>query len=466
MPVIYELARALALKGDGPAAIEFLREAQAKGFAYRSLATRDPSFTEIKNEPDFESIIAKMENLPDGVLPTRAFFSNSYWSKNGWPSSTPEQGSRYLLSTVLAVTGKNQSTLSQALAQIERSVGADGTDPKGNVYFAKHKDPRSRTRQSQFEFAVNELRSLGRSASITEKRWPENDSQVVGATLGSAIIDWNKTGSQFVPGALCDNFTSFGAAWSRTEQTQLSEFLNAGAAGASGTVYEPYTIRWKIPNARLHAHYARGCTLAEAFYQSVSGPFQLLIVGDPLCCPFGDFPKFEVAGLEQDSIIKSDFTLKIGTVAGSPKIRHYEIYYDGVLTSTVMKPGKIRIAIDAMSDGHHEFRIVGVADTPAANRTSERLRFVINKKKQSVLLETNSELVSLDGKLTLTSSSTTGGQIRIMQNFRVITSLTSEEIVRIEASKLGLGKSELSAITTAPDGSVIASLPLAIEVVR
>ena len=46
----------------------------------------------------------------------------------------------------------------------------------------------------------------------------------------------------------------------------------------------------------IQVHYARGCTLAEAFYQSVRGPYQLLIVGDPLCRPWADIPQVSVAG--------------------------------------------------------------------------------------------------------------------------------------------------------------------------
>jgi len=466
VPVIYALARASAFNGDGPAAIELLREAQAKGFAYRSLIEQDRCFDTVKSNQDFTSILLKMEDLTNSVFPTRGFPGNSYWSKNGWPCSTPEQGDRYLLSTVLAVTGENRSTLEQALAQIERSVAADGTHPKGDVYFAKHNDPRSRTRHSQFDFAATELKSLGRSAIIAEKRLPKNNSRVVGATLGSAAIDWDSTGCQFAPGALCDNFTSHGAWWGNENQTQLSDFLSAGAAGAWGTVCEPYTIWWKIPNARLHAHYGRGCTLAESFYQSISGPFQALIAGDPLCCPFGDFPEFNVTGLEQDSIIKSDFTLRIKAASSSPKIRHYEIYYDGVLTSKVKKAAKIQIAIDAMSDGFHELRIVGVADTPTANRTSKQLGFVIDRKQQNVSLVVASKKVPIERSLTLTSTATTGGQIQILQNSRVIASFNSSEIVKIEASKLGLGKTKLKAITTTSDGSVVASSPVAIEITR
>ena len=466
VPVIYALARAHAFNGKNAKAIQLLEEAQSKGFAYRSLAANDPAFADLKSDQDFKSVLSNMEDLAHEILATRGFAANSYWSKNGWPSSTPEQGQRYLLSTVLATTGKNQSTLDQALAQIQRSVEADGTNPTGNVYFAKHKDARSRTRHSQFEFAAAELESLKRSGIITDKRLPENDQRVVGATLGSAVLDWNKSGSRFVPGAICDNFTSYGGWWAKSKQTQLSEFLNAGAAGASGTVYEPYTIPWKIPSARLHANYARGCTLAESFYQSVNGPFQLLIVGDPLCCPFGDFPKFEITGPEKGSVVKSNFNMEIKPALTSPKIRHYEIYYDGVFTSKVEKPEKIKIAINAISDGHHELRVVGVADTPTANRTSQQLEFVISRKKNSVSLNAASPKVSIGRKLYLNSVASTRGQIQIRQNSRVLATVASGSIVEIDSLKLGLGKTRLQAFAAGPKGSVVASTPLDVEIVR
>ena len=46
---------------------------------------------------------------------------------------------------------------------------------------------------------------------------------------------------------------------------------------------EPFAIQAKFPTAFIQAFYVEGCSLAEAFYQSVTGPYQLLIIGDPLC---------------------------------------------------------------------------------------------------------------------------------------------------------------------------------------
>jgi len=331
--VVYSLARSLALSGNKDEAIATLQQVRSFGFAYRSVLVKDNAFAGIKSDPAFKQIVNQMEDLPDGLTATRTFSGQNYWAKNGWASGTQDQGERYLLSSVLAVTGENQSTLKASLDRLKSSAAADGTAPKGNVYFADHKDVRSRTRKRQFSFAVAELKSLGRSASIGSVIYPENDSQVIGVTMGSPKPKWPASKSKFLPGAICDNFTSYGAWWEKTGQTAA-----------------------KFPSARWHAHYARGTTLAESFFQSVTGPFQLLLIGDPLCCPFGKFPEFKVTGLKNGDTVTKDFILKLEPQAGSPSIKHFDLYYDGVFLSKVANTNQIKIAIDDISAGYHEIR--------------------------------------------------------------------------------------------------------------
>ena len=379
VPVIYALAWCFASTGEDKKAINLLEYAAQLGFASRSLLEKAEAFFNIRTQPEFKKIVAQMEDLPDGAIPTRSFSAQTYWAKNGWPSGNNDQGERYLLSSVLAVTGQNQSTLDSSLIRLTDSASVDGTKPRGNVYFADHKDVRSKVRRHEFSPAVKELKSLGQNASIGSAIYPTGDSQVIGATLGSAAPKWSKSKSKFVPGAICDNLTSYGASWQKPAQTQITEWLDAGAAGASGTVYEPFAIAAKFPSARWHAHYARGCTLAESYYQSVSGPVQLLLVGDPLCCPFGNFPRFSVEGLKSGTTVKADFELQINAAANGPNIRSYEMFYDGVFVSAIENPDDVQVAIDGMKNGRHEIRIVGIADTPTANRTSKRLEFAIAK---------------------------------------------------------------------------------------
>ncbi len=117
--------------------------------------------------------------------------------------------------------------------------------------------------------------------------------------LGVADFSWKDAFSTILPGAICDNLTSCGGMLADgSSQTPLTELLRYGAAGSSGTVVEPFAMMQKFPTPQIHVHYARGCSLAEAFYQSVSCPFQLLIVGDPLCRPWAKIPQLELVGLK------------------------------------------------------------------------------------------------------------------------------------------------------------------------
>ena len=463
--VVYSLARCLALNGKKDKAIVALQQVKSLGFAYRSVIAKDAAFIALKSNPAFEDIIDQMEDLPDGLTTTRSFSGQNYWAKNGWANGTQDQGERYLMSSVLAVTGKNQSTLKASLDRLKSSVAADGTAPKGNDYFADHNDPRSRTRKNQFSFAAAELKSLGRSASIGSAIYPKNDSQVIGVTMGSAKPKWPASKSKFLPGAICDNFTSYGAWWEKTGQTQISEFLDAGAAGASGTVYEPYTIAAKIPTARWHAHYARGTTLAESFFQSVSGPFQLLLIGDPLCCPFGKFPEFKVTGLKDGDTITEDFILKLEPQAGSPSIKHFDMFYDGVFLSKVANTNQIKIAIDDISVGYHEIRIVGVSDAPIAKKRSKKIGFTVGKGDVSINLNIENPECILGQSLRAKVVSSAGGRVLIQQNRRTITSVQSGEYFEIPTSELGLGDTALQAVVMLPQNQTILSKPVTVSLI-
>ena len=465
MAVVYSLARVFAVEGKHEKAILALRHAMENGFSLRSALVKDKAFEKLRSRDEFKELVNQMEDLPAGVLGTRAFSGSHYWAKNGWPNGTSDQGERYILSSVLAVTGVNQSSLSDSLARLRSSVKADGSAPEGMVYFADHKDPRSRTRSRQFPFAAQELETLGREVVVGKDIYPKNNKAVIGVTLGSPVLDWKKSKSRFLPGAICDNFTSYGGWWEKKGQTQLSEFLDAGAAGACGTVYEPYTIPAKIPNARWHAHYARGATLAESFYQSVSGPFQLLLVGDPLCCPFGRFPDFEIKGLADGETVTGDFVLRVDPSPNSPEVERYEIFYDGVFLDVVPNPDQIAVATDTMSDGRHELRIVAISDSPIPKKRSKKLGIVLDDKDHRVTLKIEDSLCQLGGEIIgKVTSSFSDSQIEVRHNMRKLATVKSGGTFRIPCGQVGLGRSKLQAVVIRDQQQVVRSSEVLVEV--
>ncbi|MDA1085488.1 MAG: TIGR03790 family protein [Verrucomicrobia bacterium] len=245
-------------------------------------------------------------------LNTRRFRAQTAWDATGMPSDGAD-AKRYMLSTMLGVTSGRGTSLREAVAALERAAAADGTRPAGTVYYMVNGDIRSRTRRWGFAEAVRMLKEEGVAAVIEEGVLPQGHADIAGAMVGIAVFDFAASASRILPGAICEHLTSTGGVvvWSDF-QTPLTEFLRHGAAGASGTVMEPLAIQAKFPDPFIHVHYVRGASLAEAFYQSVAAPYQLLIVGDPLCRPWGKAPDAPAGrpALDAGPVIPADAALQ------------------------------------------------------------------------------------------------------------------------------------------------------------
>jgi len=465
--VRYYLARSLAQQGKTDEALKELELCVRSLWCYRDLMKNDKAFQEINNHPRFLRMIESVPDMVYGQLPTRGFRSNTFWARNGWQNGDRSEGKQFVLSTVLAVTAGRGNTVEQAIENLQRSKSADGQMPDGTFFFSRNGDVRSTTRQAQFPNAMRELRSMGFRAEMIPDKLPRNRDRVLGATLGSPQLNWTATGSRFEAGALADNLTSFGGILrEKASQTPLTHFLAAGAAGASGTVVEPLAIPNKFPDAHLHVHYAKGCTLAEAYYQAVQSPFQLLIVGDPLCAPWAKYPKFEVLGIEAGQSVNSDLSLAFQTLPDSPPIRSLEIYLDGKKgKQTLRSNSKIKIGLNGLSDGYHEIRIVGTENSLIGSQASKVIGFLVNKGGQYVNLNaTGSGKYQFDRTLTLEADTNAGERIEIFQNSRLIGSIDgSRGKLSLDCRILGLGPSRLQAVVS-KENQRIASQPIEIEI--
>lgn len=292
------------------------------------------------------------------VQPTRAFHASNYWNSRG--EVVEKEGQRYLLSTMLAVTSGRGMSVDEAIASLRRSVAADATHPEGVFYFMVNGNVRSTTREPAFQSAVDGLKKLGMKAEIIEGRLPMEKTDVAGAMIGAATFDWAKSKSEMVPGAICEHLTSFGGVMrNQSSQTPCTEFIKFGAAGSSGTVTEPYAIQAKFPFAFLHLHYARGSSLAESFYQSVYAPYQLLIVGDPLCQPWAEPPKFTVQGVAENQAISGTIEIEPAAVEAD-SIQRFELFVDGVRQQSLPPGESFLLEAKGMTAGEHELRVVAI----------------------------------------------------------------------------------------------------------
>ena len=463
-PIVrFFLAKALTIAGQLEKGIEQLRFCKELGWSYPDIILTDAAFTPLKSDPKFRILLDEMDSNPTSIRSSRGFSSGEFWASNGWPNGSPEQGQRYVLSTMLAVTGPKASSLDQAFKQLDASAEADGSKPKGTFFFADHGDVRSKIRKNTFQAAAEQLTKMGFDVDISNSTAPKDQQNILGATLGSPVVNWKSTNSKFVSGALCDNFTSYGGWWAKASQTQVSDFLNAGAAGASGTVYEPYTIPAKFPGADLHVHYAKGFSLAEAFYQSVPCPFQLLIVGDPLCRPFARFPSFEVDGLLDRTVVKSNFEIQFTNTDSDTPIRHFEIFIDGKLIDTIGEESVFRIELEKLSEGYHDLRAVAVADSPTAATTSKQLEFFVRTKGNSVKLVSNKKTIKLGMPITIEAIASGNQVVKIIHNSRVVANIKSGSSGEIDSKLLGQGHSKLCGIIQV-NGKEVSSVPISINI--
>jgi hypothetical protein len=383
----------------------------------------------------------------DGVPETTQGFRGWYgWGQDG--RLLEAGGTHYLLSTMLGVTSGRGNKPREVAAYLKSAALADGSRPKGTVYFMTNADVRTTTRSSVFPATVKALEKLGVHAEIIPGVLPGGKRDVAGLMTGTPTFDWRKSGSTILPGAICENLTSFGGIFTPSaDQTPLSEFLRFGAAGSSGTVIEPYSIQAKFPHASIQVHYARGASLAEAFYQSVRAPYQLLVVGDPLCQPWAWIPEVEVINAADSQPLAPGTTLS-GTVQLEPRATipndgvadRFQLFIDGMRVTECGIGGRLTLDTATLADGHHDLHVVAIDAT--AIETQGRCMVPVSFANHGRTIELTVEplTTSLEGTVRVSVKGKGIEGAMVFATGRVLGRTTGpESSIEVPAELLGLG---------------------------
>jgi hypothetical protein len=221
----------------------------------------------------------------------------------------------------------------------------------------------------------------------------------------------------------------------------------------------------KFPLPTLHLHYARGCSLAEAFFQSVAGPYQLLVVGDPLCQPWAVPPKIGVEGIKPNDTVRGEVEIKpLGAAAPGRQLSPFQLIVDG-RTVAQSQPGRaITFRVGNLPHGYHELRIV------AANRDSIETqgRFVVP-------FFVDNDAPALDFKVDRASAGNSGAvkvivrqagatAISIRQNSREVARLDGDGgEVFVPGAELGKGPTALQAVSEGPAPAISRPEPVQIR---
>ena len=468
--LLYESAVALAQAGQPDDALKALEAAFAAGARdYRRLAT-DDHFTLLRTRPDFRRLITQMQSAIIAVQPAHGFRRTYGWDARGGlvEPNTPAVATaqNYLLSTVLGVTSGRGNSVSEVVAALRRSAAADGTRPDGTIYFLENRDVRSTTREWAFDSAVAALRELGVTARVENGVLPQGRRDVLGALLGAADFDWSAAHNVILPGAICEHLTSTGGMLQEgSEQTPCTVFIRYGAAGTSGTVTEPYALQEKFPTAFLHAHYAHGCSLAEAYYQAVAGPYQLLILGDPLCQPWARRPTPMLTGMAAGATVKD--TVKLQPGARHPDnapLARIALYVDGLrggvgLDVAEAKPDQfVSLDTTVLPDGYHELAVVAVTGDAIEAQGRVVVPFTVDNHGLALdVTPRRPEHVVWGRPFALRVRGATGGPIQFVHNSRSIDTVPgAADEVRIDPRQLGLGPITLYAIGMSSGGTGLA----------
>jgi hypothetical protein len=375
-PLQFRMAGWLNQAGQRAESLAVIEQLVESGNAHRKLFDDDKAFDSMRDSDDYQRLVEQVAGTVQNRYPAIPFSARQTFGINGILLSDPKQGIRYLLSTVLAVTTGRGTTLAEAIESLKRSAVADGTGKEAEFFFTNSSDVRATTRFPLVPVAAVRLKEMGHEVVIEKAYLPTNRKRLMGAMLGAANYDWPSTNNETLPGAILENLTSFsGVMHKETGQTSMVELIRGGAAGTSGTVTEPYALQFKFPTPMIYPYYASGCTLAEAFYLSVESPYQLLIMGDPLCRPYGDQHNeaFSLTVNEDDDSYRVLIQYWRGATAMS-NIGALEVFLDGKLINAIPPAGQLNIKKSGLPGGVHELAIGAVSRHPLRMRTFQSVR--------------------------------------------------------------------------------------------
>jgi len=222
---------------------------------------------------------------PDANPPcSMALGSTNYYAGTEaiFRATPPSPGTNSFLAVMIT-----SSNLALAKQIVDSGVSSDFTFPTQTVCLAKSTDPARNVRYILFDNSIFDTRLRG---NYSMQRTNAYSIAGFGNILGfeSGFYSYSVADVQFAPGALADNLTSYGGLILADNSAQLSilALLAAGAAGSYGTLSEPCNYLEKFPSPEAYFYQARGFSLAESYYQSISNPYHGVLVGEPLAAPF------------------------------------------------------------------------------------------------------------------------------------------------------------------------------------
>lgn len=259
--------------------------------------------------------------------------ASAYAGSEGIFRQTPPLSAASNSWLVMMLTASN---LNSAKLLVDRAVAADFSFPTQKAYLLRvadlNTDPYRSARWINYEDAVFDNRVRDVSLLVRSNTYSPS---VAGFQLGS---QFGRQGfflppNLLAPGGLADNFTSAGGFIfeSNGHHPGVLDYTGSGAVASYGTVIEPCGYLEKFPSPLNYFYQARGFSAAEGYYQSVTNPYQGLLVGEPLCAPFARPGTGAWSNLPDGAVLSGTTNLSVafGAPDESRPVQQVDLFLDG-----------------------------------------------------------------------------------------------------------------------------------------
>ncbi|HWX18859.1 MAG TPA: TIGR03790 family protein [Candidatus Binatia bacterium] len=242
-------------------------------------------------------------------------------------------GSNSFLSVMMT-----SSNLALAKRIVDSGVSSDSSFPTQTVYLAKSSDVDRNVRYVLFDNAIFDARLRGNySMQQTNVFSIYGFGNILGFESGA--YSYTVGGVAFAPGGLADNLTSYGGLFLTDNSGHLSilSLLAAGASGSYGTLSEPCNYLEKFPSPEVYFYQARGFTLAECYYQSLTNPYQGVLVGEPLAAPFAQPAGGSWLSLPLIPVLAgtTNLSLEFNASDANHPVQQVDLFLDGLWLQTL-----------------------------------------------------------------------------------------------------------------------------------
>lgn len=382
-------------------------------------------------------------NLPD-------WSSNSYAGSEGIFRKTPPVSATSNSWLTIMLTFSN---LADAKAIVDRGVAGDFSFPTQTAYLAKSFDTARNIRYFSFDNAIFNTRLQGNYSLIATNASSPNG---LGTMLGFQIgVQTFPVSGSFVPGALADNLTSYGGDFFVSDHTGVMSLLNAGATACYGTAIEPCAYEEKFPSPLVYFYQSRGFTAAECYYQSVTNPYQGVLVGEPLTAPFALPASGAWDDLPDGALLSG--TTNLGLTFNAPDasrpIQQVDLFVDGTFFQTVTNiPPRTNNVLYVTINGFPTN--YSVPANASIKSVASNLAVRLNGTAYSTATKVHAYNVGDRIELRVTSPNQTGAQTSLLVSNHVGTATTLMTFVRSAGTNF-LDSEATGIRTVAIAGSVV-----------